>query len=219
MCSDGTAGQTFELVAPAGGLSASAFTATRLPKLDAWSEDCGLSMSATDLPGRIAECAANFTAGGANGFCFCSGFNGNGYPKRDFIDIGPYDSVDLFVLQPPPMQLALSANLSLCLALGGSDNITLFLDACAPAASAPPEQLWQFERSIADGVTLSGPLHSATPNAVVDLWDFGENVGGTVKADGYNKGSNQIFTHPFPAMRGLIRSTQQGVCLGACRGL
>jgi len=222
VCNDGSAGQAFELVPPPGGLyNASAFSFTKLPKLDASGEDCGPLLSSSDVAGRLAECAANFSAGaaGADGSCVCSGFNGNGYPKARFEDLSPDDGVDLYVLQPPPMQLALSANLSLCVSLGGEDGITLFLDQCAPPASAPPQQLWWFERSIHDGVILSGPLHNGMPNSVVDLWGFGENVGSTVKADGFNKGANQILTHPFPAMRGLIRSTQQGVCLGACRGL
>ena len=218
-CDDGTAGQVFELVPPPGGLyNASGFSFTKLAKLDASDEDCGPVLSAQDVAGRLAACAANFSARGADG-CVCGGWNGNGWPKARFEDLSPDDGVDLYVLQPPPMQLALSANTSLCVSLGGGDGITLFLDLCAPPASAPPQQLWWFERSIHDGVILSGPLHNGMPNAVVDLWDFGENIGQTVKADAFNKGCNQILTHPFPLMKGIVRSTQQGVCLGACRGL
>ena len=219
-CDDGSAGQVFELLLPPGGLVPANFSASVLPKTDAWDEDCGPKLTSVDLPSRIAECASNFSASlGAPGICGCSGFNGNGFPKARFDDLAPYNEVDLYVLQLPPLQLALSANTSLCVAIGGSDGMTLFLDACAPAGAVPEEQLWWFERSIADGVMMQGPLHVVKNSWVIDIWSFGEDVGSTVKADGYNKGSNQILTHPWPAMKGIIRDTQLGVCLGACRAL
>ena len=216
-CDDGSNGQTFEFLVPPGGFSPANFTTSLITKADAWDEDCGARLAESDLPTRLQLCAANFSASLGGDTCGCAAFNGNGVPKASLDDVAPYLSVDLYVLQAPPLQLALSANTSLCLSIGGADAMTLFLDACAPAAAVPDEQLWWFERSFADGVLLSGPLHTQKNNWVVDQWSFGEDIGSTVKADGWNKGSNQIFGFPWPALRGIIRNAHFGTCLGACR--
>ena len=225
MCSDGAAGQVFTFVRPPGGLDASAFSYSVFASLDASGEDCGTKMSTGDnATQRALTCAANFSATApGGGACACAGWNGNGYPKGDFTDLARDDSVSLFVLQPPPMQVALAANLSLCLSLGGPDpgNPLVVVDACADASAPPPEQLWYFERSIQDGVLLSGPMRNVKAGAsnAVDFADFSVQVGGRVMVDGWNKGSNQVLWHPFPSMTGIIRAVQMGVCLGACRSL
>ena len=120
------------------------------------------------------------------------------------------------MLQLPPLQLALSANLSLCLSVGGSDGVSLLLDACAPAGAAPLTQLFYFARTFADGVLLSGPLYSAVGGLVVDILSLSDDIGTSVRISGNERGSNQLFMHPWPAMRGIIRAPQMGVCLGAC---
>jgi hypothetical protein len=221
-CDDGSNGQVFEFVIPPGGLLPSNFSASSLiEKADAYGADCGPQLGAADLPTRTLLCAANFSASlGGGESCGCCAFNGNGVPKGSLADLAPNLSVDLYVLQLPPLQLALSANLSLCVsATGGADNMTLFLDLCAPASAVPDEQLWWFERSFADGVILSGPLHTKKNGWVVDQWGFSEDLGATVKADGYNKGSNQLFSHAFPLLKGIIRNSHFGTCLGACRAV
>ena len=89
-----------------------------------------------------------------------------------------------------------------------------------PAGAAPPEQLWSFSRLFTDGVLTSGPLSSAkgaTPfSLVLDIWGLRDSIGAQVQLGDYHRGSNQVFHHPFPAMKGLVRANQLGVCLGAC---
>ena len=225
MCNDGAPGQVFEVVLPPeGALLPGNFSVSTIPRADAWRLDCGPKLASRDLAGRTLLCAANFTAslsgGGSGDTCGCIAFNGNGVPKSSLADMAPYEKVDLFILQLPPLQLALSANTSLCLALGGADGISLVLAACAPAGAAPPTQTWAFSRLFRDGALTSGPLSSGTGETpltfVLDVWGLSDDIGAQVRIGDYHRGSNQVFDHPFPAMKGIIRATQLGVCLGAC---
>ena len=124
--------------------------------------------------------------------------------------------VDLYVLQLPPSQIKLSANTSLCLdLLNDQANPSLYLNACADPP-IPLSQLWTFERSIADGVYLSGPLGTQDGLRVADISGFSFEFDNPISADSYSMASSQIFTFPFPDNKGIIRASQMGLCLGAC---
>ena len=127
--------------------------------------------------------------------------------------------VDLYVLQLPPSQIKLSANTSLCLdLLNDQANPSLYLNACADPSVGPIplSQLWTFERSIADGVYLSGPLGTQDGLRVADISGFSFEFDNPISADSYSMASSQIFTFPFPDNKGIIRASQMGLCLGAC---
>ena len=241
MCQAGAKGQTFELWLPRDTAAAD-FSFTTIPAFDAPDEDCGAQL-APPSTAWAGACADNLTAvlngsapGGGGANCACVAFNSNGYPKRAFADLEvyAYGSVSLNVLQPPLGQLRLSANKSLCLAVGVENGGALVLAACADdavGAAIPPSQLFGLSRSIVvDGASLGGPLlygqdqkgPGPVPgsSACVDVWDLSFDVDHVVRGGGWNSGSNQIFSFPFGfGAPMLIRAPHMDVCLGACAEL
>lgn len=224
MCQTGSAGQVFEISLQTP-LEPSSFGYDLISKYDSWSEDCG-DIFPSLIPGdMLLACATNYSAGIVNGAsCSCTGFNSNGYPKSRYDDINPYYlmNVNLYILQLPPSQIKLSANTSLCIdLLNDQANPSLYLNVCADPSVGPIplSQLWTFERSIADGVYLSGPLRTQDGLRVADLSGISFELDNPVLADDYTMKSSQIFTFPFPEMKGIIRASQIGVCLGACSAL
>ena len=138
------------------------------------------------------------------------------------------------MLQPPLGQLRLSANTSLCLAVGVEDGGALVLAACADDAvgsAIPPAQLFGLSRSIVvDGASLGGPLLYAQDrrgpdpvgggSACVDVWDLSFDVDHVVRGGGWNEGSNQVFSMPWGFRTPmLVRAPHMDVCLGACAAL
>lgn len=241
MCQAGAAGQAFELWLPRNTAAAD-FSYTTLPSFDAPDLDCG---NGAALPppstGWPFACADNYTAAlngsaPAGAGCACVAWNSNGYAKRSFADLEVYafGSVSLSVLQPPLGQLRLSANTSLCLAVGTENGGALVLAACADdadGAAIPPAQLFGLSRSIAvDGAALGGPLligqdqkgPAPVPgsSACVDIWDLSFDVDHVVRSGGWNAGSNQIFSFPWGVRSPmLVRAPHMDVCLGACAEL
>jgi hypothetical protein len=221
MCQSGSAGQVFEISLQTPP-EPSSFGYDLISKYDSWDEDCGPIFPSQIIGDMLQACATNYSAGIALGAsCSCSGFNSNGYPKGRFDDINPYYlmKVDLYVLQLPPSQIKLSANTSLCLdLLNDQANPSLYLNACADPSVGPIplSQLWTFERSIADGVYLSGPLGTQDGLRVADISGFSFEFDNPISADSYSMASSQIFTFPFPDNKGIIRASQMGLCLGAC---
>ena len=97
MCNDGAAGQVFELVLPPGGVPPANFSASTLPKTDAWDSDCGPKLVATDVAGRTLECATNFSSTvGVGDACFCAGFNGS-----EYLPLSPPSLVSPHFTTPP----------------------------------------------------------------------------------------------------------------------
>ena len=238
MCQARSAGQTFELWLPRD-TAAGAFSYSSIPSFDAPDEDCGKFGS--DSSTWLGACAGNYTAV-LNGSvapgsgCSCVAWNSNGYGKAAFSDLEvyAYGSVSLNVLQPPLGQLRLSANTSLCLAVGAADGGALVLAACADDAvggAIPLSQLFGLSRSLlVDGATLGGPLlfgqDQPGPAPVpggspcVDVWNLSVDVDHAVRQGSWNSGSNQIFSFPWGVRAPmLVRAPHMEVCLGACAAL
>ena len=231
ICQAGAPGLTFAF-APTGEYNSSANYYRRVAGVDAAGADSGVPM-----PGTLADsyaawraaCDADDTPGSPPG-TFCHGFSSTGLAKLSLDDLAPSPpgpdgapAVDLFLKTLPAGQLRLAANTSLCLDATPGE-LRLVLRECDDPAAGPVAgtQMWQVERTLADGVLVYGVVTSGRAGpfsgaGVVDIFglvnlELDERV--NIQVQGFNGGSNQLFD--FGAA-GLLRASHMGVCLGACR--
>jgi len=189
-----------------------------LPGYDSEDTDSGENMGSNVCLGNTTvacysdACSTNSTVNvTAN---YCAGFNANGFPKGSFGDVSPTGYTGLYVKNVGAGFLQLTADRSLCIGVNTvPDPKIIELQPCDPGN---PLMLWRADLSIWDSGFLAGPIQNVgSDGGVLDVYYLGEDVDTQINLYGWHGASNQLFHFD----NDLIRITQMGVCLGACRNI
>jgi hypothetical protein len=188
-----------------------------LPGYDSEDTDSGENMGANVCLGNttvacyMAACSTNSTTNvTAN---YCAGFNANGFPKGGFGDVSPTGYTGLYVKNVGAGFLQLTADRSLCIGVNSvPDPKIIELQNCD---AGNPLMLWRADLSIWDSGYLAGPIQNVGDGGVLDVYYLGEDVDTQINLYGWHGASNQLFHFDNE----MIRITQMGVCMGACRNI
>ena len=188
-----------------------------LPGFDSEDTDSGENMGNNVCLGNttvacyMAACSTNSTINvTAN---YCAGFNANGFPKGSFGDVSPTGYTGLFVKNVGSGFIQLVADPTLCVGVNTVNNpVTIELQNC-DAGNAMMR--WRADLSLWDSGFLAGPIQNMGDGGVLDVYYLGESVDTQINLYGWHGASNQLFHFD----NGMIRMTQMGVCMGACRNI